>query len=185
LFAATGHPMPVDALVVGYLIGCLATMLPVPDGFGVLEAGLAGMLIAYGAPATEAAAAVVVYHTIAFWIPSLGGVIGYAFLRRRELHEVPHRDAATGEITSTVHTSSAGNAHTNLRAIDTEAANRRTRHPRDPTPARSRAPRRLNPSTLGGPRPGPSGACFRVNPRAFVRPRKASRHQDGSPAGAY
>lgn len=56
--------MPVDALVVGYLIAYLANMLPVPGGFGVLEAGLAGMLIAYGAPATQAAAAVVVYHTI-------------------------------------------------------------------------------------------------------------------------
>jgi hypothetical protein len=57
LFAATGHPMPADALVLGYLIGYLANMLPVPGGFGVLEAGLAGMLIAYGAPATQAAAA--------------------------------------------------------------------------------------------------------------------------------
>ncbi len=102
LFAATGHPMPVDALVLGYLIGYLANMLPVPGGFGVLEAGLAGMLIAYGAPATQAAAAVVVYHAIAFWIPSLGGVIGYAFLRRREPHQVAQSDAAAGEITSTV-----------------------------------------------------------------------------------
>jgi uncharacterized membrane protein YbhN (UPF0104 family) len=101
LFAATGHPIPVDALVLGYLIGYLANMLPVPGGFGVLEGGLAGMLIAYGAPATKAAAAVVVYHAIAFWIPSLGGVIGYAFLRRRESQEVAQRDAAAGEITST------------------------------------------------------------------------------------
>jgi uncharacterized membrane protein YbhN (UPF0104 family) len=102
LFAATGHPMPVDALVLGYLIGYLANMLPVPGGFGVLEAGLAGMLIAYGAPATQAAAAVVVYHAIAFWIPSLGGIIGYALLRRRESHEVTQSDAATGEITPAV-----------------------------------------------------------------------------------
>jgi uncharacterized membrane protein YbhN (UPF0104 family) len=84
LFAATGHPIPVDALVLGYLIGYLANVLPVPGGFGVLEAGLAGTLIVYGAPATQAAAAVVVYHAIAFWIPSLGGVIGYGSLRRRQ-----------------------------------------------------------------------------------------------------
>src|ERR1700744_4347044 len=38
LFAATGHPIPVDALVLGYLIGYLANVLPVPGGFGVLEA---------------------------------------------------------------------------------------------------------------------------------------------------
>jgi hypothetical protein len=49
----------------------------------VLEGGLAGMLILYGAPATQAAAAVVVYHAIAFWIPSLGGLGGYWRLRCR------------------------------------------------------------------------------------------------------
>jgi uncharacterized membrane protein YbhN (UPF0104 family) len=102
LFAATGHPIPVDALVLGYLIGYLANVLPVPGGFGVLEAGLAGTLIAYGAPATQAAAAVVVYHAIAFWVPSLGGVIGYASLRRTASHQLAQSDAAAGEITSTV-----------------------------------------------------------------------------------
>ena len=84
LFAACGHPIPIDVLVLGYIIGCLANTLPVPGGFGVLEAGLDGTLVAYGAPATDAAAAVVVYHAIAFWIPSLGGLLGYALLRRRE-----------------------------------------------------------------------------------------------------
>ncbi len=82
-FAATGRPIPIVALVLGYVLGYLANMIPIPGGFGVLEAGIAGTLIAYGAPATQAAAAVVVYHTIAFWIPSLGGLIGYARLRRR------------------------------------------------------------------------------------------------------
>src|SRR6185437_596816 len=43
----------------------------------------AGCLIAYGAPPTQAAAAVVVYHAIAFWIPSLGGLAGFGLLRRR------------------------------------------------------------------------------------------------------
>lgn len=82
-FAATGHAIPVDVLVLGYVIGYVANMLPVPGGFGALEAGLAGTLILYGAPATQAAAAVVVYHAIAFWVPSVGGLIGYARLRRR------------------------------------------------------------------------------------------------------
>jgi uncharacterized membrane protein YbhN (UPF0104 family) len=81
--AATGHPIPVDALILGYVLGYLANTLPIPGGFGVLEAGLAGTLVAYGAPVTQAAAAAVVYHAIAFWIPSLGGLAGYARLRRR------------------------------------------------------------------------------------------------------
>jgi uncharacterized membrane protein YbhN (UPF0104 family) len=82
-FAAAGHPLPVSSLVLGYLIGYLANLIPVPGGFGVLEGGLAGALIAYGAPATQAAAAVIVYHAISFWLPSLGGLAGYALLRAR------------------------------------------------------------------------------------------------------
>jgi uncharacterized membrane protein YbhN (UPF0104 family) len=83
-FAATGRPIGVAPLVLGYLIGYLANLIPVPGGFGVLEGGLAGTLIAYGAPAGQAAAAVIVYHAIAFWTPSIGGLIGYALLRRRD-----------------------------------------------------------------------------------------------------
>ena len=75
--AATGHPIPGAPLVLAYLIGYLANLIPIPGGFGVLEGGLAGAMIAYGAPATQAAAAVVVYHAIAFWIPSLGGAVGF------------------------------------------------------------------------------------------------------------
>jgi uncharacterized membrane protein YbhN (UPF0104 family) len=82
-FAAAGRPIAPAPLVLGYLIGYLANLIPVPGGFGVLEGGLAGCLIAYGAPPTQAAAAVVVYHAIAFWIPSLGGLAGFALLRRR------------------------------------------------------------------------------------------------------
>jgi uncharacterized membrane protein YbhN (UPF0104 family) len=89
-FAATGRPIPVAALVLGYLIGYLANLIPVPGGFGVLEGGLAGTLIAYGAPVRQAAAAVIVYHAIAFWVPSIGGVIGYGLLRRRD-REQPER----------------------------------------------------------------------------------------------
>jgi uncharacterized membrane protein YbhN (UPF0104 family) len=82
-FAAAGHPLPAASLVLAYLIGYLANLIPVPGGFGVLEGGLAGALVAYGAPATQAVAAVIVYHAIAFWIPSVGGLLGYALLRRR------------------------------------------------------------------------------------------------------
>jgi uncharacterized membrane protein YbhN (UPF0104 family) len=92
-FAATGHPLPLAPLVLGYMIGYLANLIPVPGGFGVLEGGLAGTLIAYGAPATQATAAVIVYHAIAFWIPSLGGLMGYALLRRRLTVSEPRRGA--------------------------------------------------------------------------------------------
>jgi uncharacterized membrane protein YbhN (UPF0104 family) len=94
-FAAAGRPIAVAPLVLGYLIGYLANLVPIPGGFGVLEGGLAGCLIAYGAPPTQAAAAVVVYHAIAFWIPSLGGLAGFALLRRRLVVDAAGTSGAT------------------------------------------------------------------------------------------
>ena len=60
VMTATGHPLPVPALVLAYIVGYLANLIPIPGGVGVLEGGLAGMLILYGAPARSAAAAVLV-----------------------------------------------------------------------------------------------------------------------------
>ncbi|HZE03638.1 MAG TPA: lysylphosphatidylglycerol synthase domain-containing protein, partial [Solirubrobacteraceae bacterium] len=82
-FAAAGRPIAAAPLILGYLIGYLANLIPIPGGFGVIEGGLAGCLIAYGAPPTQAAAAAVIYHALAFWIPSLGGLAGFVLLRRR------------------------------------------------------------------------------------------------------
>lgn len=82
-FATTGHGLPVGALIVAYIVGYLANLLPIPGGVGVLEGGLVGMLVLYGAPAVKAVAAVLVYHAIAFWVPSLGGLLAYWRLRRR------------------------------------------------------------------------------------------------------
>jgi uncharacterized membrane protein YbhN (UPF0104 family) len=82
-FSAVGHVPPVPALVLGYTIGYLANALPVPGGVGVLDAGLTGALVLYGASPTRAIAAVLVYHAIAFWIPALGGIAAYARLRPR------------------------------------------------------------------------------------------------------
>jgi uncharacterized membrane protein YbhN (UPF0104 family) len=75
------HP-PLMAMVVGYQIGYLANLLPIPGGVGVLEGGLLGALLLYGLPAGPTAAAVVIYHAIALWVPALGGTIGFARLRR-------------------------------------------------------------------------------------------------------
>jgi uncharacterized membrane protein YbhN (UPF0104 family) len=86
-FSAVGHAPPVAALVLGYTIGYAANALPVPGGAGVLDAGLVGALVLYGAAPLHAAAAVLVYHAIALWVPSLGGVIAYARLRPRLIRE--------------------------------------------------------------------------------------------------
>ncbi len=82
-FAAVGPLPPLAPLVVAYLAGYLANAVPIPGGVGILDAGLIGALALYGLPVTHAAAAVLVYHAIAFWIPTLGGTIAYVPLRRR------------------------------------------------------------------------------------------------------
>jgi uncharacterized membrane protein YbhN (UPF0104 family) len=88
MLAAVGPAPPVAALIVAYLAGYLPNVLPIPGGIGILDAGLVGALGLYGLPLTHAAAAVLVYHAIAFWIPTLGGMLGYARLRPR-LARVP------------------------------------------------------------------------------------------------
>jgi hypothetical protein len=47
----------------------------------VLEGGLLGALLLYGLPVAPAAAAVILYHAIALWVPTIGGTIGFARLR--------------------------------------------------------------------------------------------------------
>jgi uncharacterized membrane protein YbhN (UPF0104 family) len=80
---AVGYTPAAAPLIVAYLLGYLANVIPAPGGIGVLEGGLAGALVIYGAPVTQATAAVLVYHAVAFWIPSLGGLLAYSLLRRQ------------------------------------------------------------------------------------------------------
>jgi uncharacterized membrane protein YbhN (UPF0104 family) len=93
IFAALGPRAPLAPLVVAYLVGYLGNAIPVPGGIGVLDAGLIGALALYGLPVTHAAAAVLVYHAIAFWIPTLGGTAAYSHLRR---HLTPDDAQASG-----------------------------------------------------------------------------------------
>jgi uncharacterized membrane protein YbhN (UPF0104 family) len=81
--AAVGQPPSVPVLVLGYSIGYLANTLPIPGGIGVLDAGISGALLLYGASPEHVAAAVLVYHAIALWVPGLGGLLAYARLRPR------------------------------------------------------------------------------------------------------
>ena len=60
-----------------------------PGRARVLDGGLAGALVLYGTPPATAAAAVLVYHAIALWIPAAGGLIAYARLRRSLLEQEP------------------------------------------------------------------------------------------------
>ncbi len=96
-FAATGAAPPAAPLVLAYLVGYLANAVPIPGGVGVLDAGLVGALALYGVPVAHAAAAVLLYHAVAFWIPTLGGALGYIRLRRHlSLDEQPASATLSG-----------------------------------------------------------------------------------------
>jgi uncharacterized membrane protein YbhN (UPF0104 family) len=98
------HP-PILALVVGYQIGYLSNVIPVPGGIGVLEGGLLAGLLIFHFPVTQTAAAVILYHAIALWVPTIGGTIGFAGLRRaiarRPVALTPVPAAATGSADGT------------------------------------------------------------------------------------
>jgi uncharacterized protein (TIRG00374 family) len=81
-FHAVGADIPLSIVLMGYLIGQLGGLLPIPGGIGGIDGGLIGTLIVYGASASATAAAVLLYRVILFWIPLLLGVIAFISLRR-------------------------------------------------------------------------------------------------------
>jgi uncharacterized membrane protein YbhN (UPF0104 family) len=81
-FHAFGADVPISVIMMGYLIGQLGGLLPLPGGVGGIDGGLIGTLIVYGAPAAPTAAAVLAYRVILFWLPLIGGAIAFMFLRR-------------------------------------------------------------------------------------------------------
>lgn len=81
-FAAAGPVPPLAVLVLAYQIGYLSNLIPVPGNIGVLDGSLVGMFVLYGASATLATAATVVYHAIALWIPAMWGTVAFLILRR-------------------------------------------------------------------------------------------------------
>jgi uncharacterized membrane protein YbhN (UPF0104 family) len=91
-FQAVGLSPPLTVILMGYLIGQLGGLLPIPGGIGGIDGGLIGTLIVYGAPAAGTTAAVLGYRVILFWLPLIAGAIAFATLRR----DMPQR----GELAS-------------------------------------------------------------------------------------
>jgi uncharacterized membrane protein YbhN (UPF0104 family) len=81
-FQAFGLSPPITVILMGYLIGQLGGLLPLPGGVGGIDGGLVGTLVVYGTPAAATAAAVLAYHVILFWLPLLAGAIAFTALRR-------------------------------------------------------------------------------------------------------
>jgi uncharacterized membrane protein YbhN (UPF0104 family) len=81
-FHAFGLSPALSIVLMGYLIGQLGGLLPIPGGIGGIDGGLIGTLIVYGTPAAATAAAVLAYRVILFWLPLVVGGIAFALLRR-------------------------------------------------------------------------------------------------------
>jgi uncharacterized protein (TIRG00374 family) len=81
-FHAVGADVPLSIVLMGYLIGQLGGLLPLPGGIGGIDGGLIGTLVVYGAPAAATTAAVLAYRVILFWLPLIVGAIAFVSLRR-------------------------------------------------------------------------------------------------------
>jgi uncharacterized protein (TIRG00374 family) len=79
---AFGESPAITLVLMGYLIGQLGGLLPLPGGLGGIDGGLLGTLIVYGLPAAAVAAAILAYRVVLFWIPLILGGPAFVSLRK-------------------------------------------------------------------------------------------------------
>jgi uncharacterized membrane protein YbhN (UPF0104 family) len=81
-FRAFGAAPPLAVFVIGYLVGQLGALIPIPGGIGGVDAGLIGALALYHVPLASATAAVIVYRAVLLLLPAAFGVPALVKLRR-------------------------------------------------------------------------------------------------------
>jgi uncharacterized protein (TIRG00374 family) len=84
-FAAVGPVPAFGTLVLGYLIGQLGNLIPVPGGIGATEGALVVVFALYGVNVADATAAVLLYRLFQLVVPALLGAPAFVMLRRRLL----------------------------------------------------------------------------------------------------
>jgi uncharacterized protein (TIRG00374 family) len=82
-FAAVGQVPAFGTLVLGYLIGQLGNLVPLPGGIGGTDGALIGVFALYGVNVSEAAAAVFAYRLFQLTVPAILGAPAFVLLRRR------------------------------------------------------------------------------------------------------
>ncbi len=82
-FAAVGSVPAFGTLVLGYLIGQLGNLIPLPGGVGGTEGALIGVFALYGVNLTDATAAVLAYRLFQLIVPALLGTPAFVLLRRK------------------------------------------------------------------------------------------------------
>jgi len=95
-FKAFGEAPPVSIVVMGYLVGMLGNLLPVPGGVGGVDGGMIGAFIGFGVDDGLAVVAVLTYRALAFWLPTIPGAIAFFQLRRTVARWREERDPEHG-----------------------------------------------------------------------------------------
>jgi uncharacterized membrane protein YbhN (UPF0104 family) len=77
---AVGEHLPFAVVAMGFLIGQVAQIVPVPGGIGAIDAGVTGVLVLYGANLSRATAGELIAHGLALILPLLAGAVPFALL---------------------------------------------------------------------------------------------------------
>ena len=98
-FHAFGDPPPWPVIVMGYYVGFLGNLLPLPGGIGGVDGGMIAAFAAFGVPLALAVPAVLAYRVFAFWLPTIPGAVAYFQLRRTVARWRDERSSG-GEVTA-------------------------------------------------------------------------------------
>ncbi|HWI22594.1 MAG TPA: lysylphosphatidylglycerol synthase transmembrane domain-containing protein [Baekduia sp.] len=82
-FKAFGSSPSIAVLTMGFFVGMLFNLLPLPGGVGGVDGGMIGALLAFGeADKNTVLLAVLTYRAFAFYIPTIPGAVAYFQLRK-------------------------------------------------------------------------------------------------------
>jgi uncharacterized protein (TIRG00374 family) len=83
-FHAFGVQVPFAVVVQGFFVGMAANVIPSPAaGAGPVDAGMIAAFLLFDIPKGSVFPAVLTYRLIAFWLPTIPGIVAYFQLRRR------------------------------------------------------------------------------------------------------
>jgi uncharacterized protein (TIRG00374 family) len=82
-FHAYGVEVPFAVVVQGFFVGMAANVIPSPAaGAGPVDAGMIAAFLLFDIPKGSVFPAVLTYRLIAFWLPTIPGIVAYFQLRR-------------------------------------------------------------------------------------------------------
>jgi uncharacterized protein (TIRG00374 family) len=81
-FRAFGDAPPLAVLVVGFFVGMLGNLLPLPGGIGGVDGGMIGAFTAFDVDFGLATVAVLAFRGFTFWLPTIPGIVAYIQLLR-------------------------------------------------------------------------------------------------------